>query len=160
LSLPRRGFFVLKKEKKLFGKNLLMLLEAKITIPIISSKEVSKKTIIPTNNPARKTISLPILVNVSEKVKDIWLPTSPLLVIATKQRKKIKKPMGILGREKNNFNLRKRNPKRIKTKGKRKAKNPNFSLSKLLIMTKESPFFEKESKRSMPLEISPREKIV
>jgi hypothetical protein len=86
-------------------------------------------------------------------------PIIPPRVKAERDRKNKRYPRDTLTPDRNIFNLKNKNPKNIKTKGKRKAVLPKYLFSKSLIRIKELPFLEKDKRRIMPKTINPNAKI-
>lgn len=137
-----------------------MFLKRKTIAETISSTDVLKKTIIPIKNAARKTTMLPESVSVSAKKINKPLPKVPDFVKAAIDEKKSKKPIEILGLERKNLSFRNKNPNKIKRIGTRGEVKPKIRINKLLINTKDSPLFEKESKTRAEKANNPKARIV
>jgi hypothetical protein len=86
-------------------------------------------------------------------------PIIPPRIKAERDRKKSKYPRDTLTADKNIFNLKNKNPKKIRTKGKRKAVPPKYLFSKSLMRIKELPSLEKDKRRIIPKTINPNAKI-
>jgi len=74
-------------------------------------------------------------------------------------KKKSRNPKETLSPDKKNFNLKNKNPKNIRTKGKKKATPPKYLSRRLFMKIKELPFFVKERSKMRPVIIKPNAKI-
>ena len=100
-----------------------------------------------------------MLVKTSEITPKSSLPTRPPRIVASKDKKKSKNPMDTFIPDKNNLSFRNKNPKNIKTNGKRKETDPKYRTIRLFMRIKELPFLVKDKRSIIPAIIKPNAKI-
>jgi hypothetical protein len=74
-------------------------------------------------------------------------------------RKKSKNPIVTFIPDKNSLSFKNKNPKNIKTNGKRNETLPKYFSKRLLMNRKELPFLVKDRRKIMPATIKPNAKI-
>lgn len=101
----------------------------------------------------------PISVSTSDKIPNSSLPINPPRIKAIKDRKKSKYPIDIFIPDKNNLSFKNKNPKNIKTNGKRKETLPKYLSRRLLMKINEVPFLVNDKRSISPTTINPKAKI-